>query len=197
MENSSINILVVDDDALIAHDISGILEDEGYSVLEPCHDYKDALFTLKTKTVNLAILDINLEEEKTGIDIAEHIKNDYELPYVFLTSYSDDATLAAAQEVSPFGYLVKPFQKATLLSTIRIALSNHSKLMESKSLNYHGAVMSDREMSICEKLTKGRSYQDIADSEFISVNTVRYHIKNLYVKFDVNSRSELVSILIS
>jgi len=114
-----------------------------------------------------------------------------------LTSYSDDATLEAAQEVSPYGYLVKPFQPPTLLSTIKIALSNHSKLAERKGLNYQGTSLSDREMNICEKLALGKSYQEIADTEYISLNTVRYHIKNLYAKFEVNSRANLVSKLIN
>ncbi len=187
----------MDDDPLIAHDIAALLEDEGYNVIPPCHDYLDAINTLRKEMAHLAVLDINLEEEKTGIDIAEHIRNTYQIPYIFLTSYSDDQTLAAAQEVSPYGYLVKPFQKATLLTTVKIALSNHERLSGKVILNFHGEILSQREKDICQKLTNGNSYKEIAETEFISVNTVRYHIKNLYVRYDVNSRSGLVSKLIA
>jgi CheY-like chemotaxis protein len=129
---NNITILVVDDDPLIAHDIVEILKEVGYNAIEPSHTYLDAVDSLRSETVHLAVLDINLGSGKTGIDIATHIKENYQLPYIFLTSYSDDATLEAAQEVSPYGYLVKPFQPPTLLSTIKIALSNHSKLAERK-----------------------------------------------------------------
>ncbi len=194
---NNITILVVDDDPLIAHDIAGILNEAGYNAIEPSHTYQDAVDSLKSQKIHLAVLDINLGSGKTGIDIATHIKEYYQLPYIFLTSYSDDTTLEAAQEVSPYGYLVKPFQPPTLLSTIKIALSNHSKLAEQKGLNYRGTLLSDREMNICEKLALGKSYQEIADTEYISLNTVRYHIKNLYAKFEVNSRANLVSKLIN
>ena len=189
---SEVTIIVVDDEPLIAHDICGIFEDEGFHVLEPAHDYKDALFLIKKHKPQLAVLDINLNEEKSGIDIAKIIRDEVKIPYIFLTSYSDDATLEAAQEVSPYGYLVKPLQKASLLSTVKIALSNHHKILEKAPLNFKNVEVSNREISICEKLAQGMSYQEIADSEFISLNTVRYHIKNLYVKYDVNSRSNLV-----
>lgn len=193
---NNITILVVDDDPLIAHDIVEILKEVGYNAIEPSHTYQNAVDSLKSETIHLAILDINLGSNKTGIDIASHIQKHYQTPYIFLTSYSDDATLEAAQEVSPYGYLVKPFQPPTLLSTIKIALSNHRKLAERKGLNYQGTSLSNREINICEKLAMGKSYQEIADTEYISLNTVRYHIKNLYIKFEVNSRASLVSKLI-
>ncbi len=195
--NSKKNILVVDDDALIAHDIAGILEDHGFEVISPCHDYEDAVKTLKISNASLALLDINLEEDKSGIDLAAYIQENYNIPYVFLTSYSDQKTLEAAQEVGPYGYLVKPFQEATLVTTIQMALSNFERTRSTIRLDFHGEPVSDREQSICQKLAEGKAYKDIAETEFISVNTVRYHIKNLYVKYDVNSRSELVSKLLT
>lgn len=197
MNKKNTTILVVDDEPLIALDICGIFEDEGYLVLEPSYDFDDAMSMIKNHTVDLAILDINLQNHKNGVDLARTIRESFKIPFIFLTSYSDDATIEVAKEVSPYGYLVKPLQKASLLSTAQIALSNHQKINDNVVLDYKGVDVSSRETSICQKLTEGMSYQEIADSEFISLNTVRYHIKNLYVKFDVNSRSNLVSLLIS
>ena len=194
---SEVTIIVVDDEPLIAHDICGIFEDEGYNVLEPAHDYEDAIIQINKGNPDLAILDINLQAEKSGIDLAQTIKEKFNIPYIFLTSYSDEATLEAAQEVSPYGYLVKPLQKPSLLSTAKIALSNHQKMVGQTKLSFGKTEVSSRETNICEKLATGMSYQEIADTEFISLNTVRYHIKNLYVKFDVNNRSSLVSLLIN
>ncbi|MFK7757364.1 MAG: response regulator [Flavobacteriales bacterium] len=197
ISNTQKTILVLDDDALIAHDIAGILKDHGFNVIDPSHDYEDAIHSLQNHHIDIAVLDINLEEEKTGIDVASHIQNNYKMPYIFLTSYSDQSTLEAAQEVGPYGYLVKPFQEATLVTTLQMAMSNFERISSKIRLDFHGEAVSEREQDICQKLAEGKSYKDIAETEFISVNTVRYHIKNLYVKYDVNSRSELVSKLLT
>ncbi|MFT4565810.1 MAG: DNA-binding NarL/FixJ family response regulator, partial [Saprospiraceae bacterium] len=170
------NILIVEDDAIIAHDISLLLKKSGYKIAGVCHNATKALDKLS----------------KGGIDIAKKIHTTYKIPNIFLTSFSDEFTLNAAREQEPYGYLVKPFQEATLFSTISIALSNHR--MQSQNVNFEnlGIELTEKERSLCDQLYKGLSYQEIADTLSISINTIRYHLKTLYLKFDVNSRAELV-----
>ncbi len=70
------------------------------------------------------ILDINLGSGPSGVEIAEVLHTKYRLPYISSHSYSDPATLEAAMEQGPFGYLVKPFQDETVLSTLAVAWTN-------------------------------------------------------------------------
>ena len=80
---------------------------------------------MKLNTPDAAILDTNLESEKDGIEIARLINDKYQLPFLFLTSYSDKDTLQRAKAVNPSGYIVKPFNEKTLLASLEIAISNH------------------------------------------------------------------------
>ncbi len=192
-----VSVLIVEDDPIIAHDISIILEKHGYEVVDVCHKAEKAIDRLSKGGVDIAILDIHLGPGDTGIDIARVIHERLDLPYIFLTSFSDAQTLQAAQEQGPYGYLVKPFQEATLLTTISIALSNHKSITQGLDLDNMELSLTDQEKNICKELYKGGSYQEIADKLKVSINTIRYHIKNLYVKLDVSSRAELVNKLMS
>lgn len=120
----AINILIVEDNVLIADDMQMILEDMGYSVVANVTSYEKAVVALKENTIDLALLDIQLATEKSGIDIGKHIRENYDIPFVFITSNSDKETLNQAKEVKPNGYLVKPFEEKDLYTTIEITMSN-------------------------------------------------------------------------
>jgi len=198
------SILIIEDDPVIAEDISLILEKKGYRISGIGHDSTKAIDLLANREFDLALLDIDLGSGQTGIDVAKIIKEKYFKPFIFLTSFSDDVTIKAAQEKAPFGYLVKPFQEATLLSSIAIALHNHQLLLsheksKKKEIDFsgHSEKLTEREEKICVHLCRGLTYQEISEAEFVSINTTRFHIKNLYLKFSVNSRSELVAKLLN
>lgn len=120
----AINILIVEDNVLIADDMQMILEDMGYCVVDNVTSYEKAVIALEEHTVDLALLDIQLATEKSGIDIGKHIRQKYDIPFVFVTSNSDKETLNQAKEVKPNGYLVKPFEEKDLYTTIEITMSN-------------------------------------------------------------------------
>lgn len=124
---SQIKILVVEDEILIADNICDTLTDLGYFTLEPALNYTEAILSLKTEAPDIVILDINLSGEKSGIDIAEVIKSQYDIPFIFLTSNADKNTVSLAKKVQPKAFLVKPFTQEELYSSIEIALSNHIK----------------------------------------------------------------------
>ncbi len=120
----AINILIVEDNVLIADDMQMILEDMGYNVVANVTSYEKAVIALEKNTIDLALLDIQLATEKSGIDIGKHIRDKYDIPFVFVTSNSDKETLNQAKEVKPNGYLVKPFEEKDLYTTIEITMSN-------------------------------------------------------------------------
>jgi len=124
---SKLKILVVEDEPLIAEHLVCNLGDLGYDVVGMAHDYEEAIEFLESKEIDFLVLDIKLGGERTGIDLARLINAKYRLPFIFLTSYSDNDTLKNAKEVEPLGYLVKPIDEKDLLTTIEVALFNYEK----------------------------------------------------------------------
>ena len=139
---------------------------------------------------------------QTGIDIAEVIHEKYEIPYIFLTSFDDNETLSAAQQFSPYGYLVKPFHDRTLLTTVRIALTNYQATHEKSDFSKShiesqiSSSLTDQEYKVLLALVHGKSYKQIADEIYVSSNTIKYHASNIYSKCNIKSRSELISFVL-
>ncbi|MCF8448535.1 MAG: LytTR family transcriptional regulator DNA-binding domain-containing protein [Taibaiella sp.] len=127
-----ITIGIVEDESIIADDLQALLEDMGYLCPDPCASYNDAVEMIEQKKPDIVILDINLFGKPEGIRIAQHIRENYCIPFIFLTANSDCETVTKAKETRPDAYLVKPFQKADLYTSIEIALHNfkHSDLKE-------------------------------------------------------------------
>ncbi|MCM5663539.1 LytR/AlgR family response regulator transcription factor [Galbibacter mesophilus] len=119
-----IKILIVEDNVIIADDIQSMLEDIGYEIVANVVDYESAVEALKENHVDLALVDIVLASKKTGIDFGKYVRENYNIPFIFVTSNSDKATVENAKSVTPNGYLVKPFEQQDLFTSIEIALSN-------------------------------------------------------------------------
>jgi len=197
--SSDVFVLIVEDEPIIAEDIKDLLLTESFKVIGIAHTGLSALDMLSTRNPNFVLLDIHLEGTMTGLDVAEIIQQQYQIPYIFLSAYDDEDTLLKAQQYSPYGYLVKPFQDRTLISSIKIAISN-SELLKKDRLISKGKLEDIFEVSVTEQeyiivtnLVNGKSYKQIASDNFISMNTVKYHVKNIYNKFNLAGRSELAS----
>ena len=121
---SKVKILVVEDELIIAEDIRMMLEDLGYEVIGTVPNYSEAIELIDKNLPDVVLIDILLSGEKDGITLAETIREKYNLPFIFITSHSDTATVERAKSVHPDGYLVKPFEKKDLYTSIEIAFSN-------------------------------------------------------------------------
>jgi len=119
-----VKIVVVEDEIIIADNICETLTDLGYDVAEPAISFSEALDTIEMFMPDLAMLDIRISGKRDGIDLAQIIKEKYNIPTIFLTSNTDANTLERAKKVAPAAYLVKPFSKDELYTSIEIALSN-------------------------------------------------------------------------
>lgn len=129
---SKVKILVVEDEMVIAENICELLEDIGYEVLEPAIHYTGALERIEEEMPDLAMLDIELAGNKDGIELAEKIKELYDIPFIFLTSNADPRTVERAKKLNPPAYLVKPFQRDDLYTSIEMALYNHEANRETR-----------------------------------------------------------------
>lgn len=124
---SEIKILIVEDELIIAEDMSSKLEQLGYDVVGIAINYDEAIEFIEEEGPDLVLLDIMIEGDKDGIDVGETITNSYSLPFIFITSHADKRTVSQAKKVKPSGYLVKPFEKDDLFTAIEIALTNYNQ----------------------------------------------------------------------
>ncbi len=121
-----ISILIVEDEILIAQDLKEILEEVGYDQVFRVRNYQQAIEVLNAQRIDLILLDINLNHSSSGIDLANHINQCQQVPFIYITSYSDAGTIADVKQTRPAGFLLKPYSKDLLLATIEIALFNYS-----------------------------------------------------------------------
>ncbi len=119
-------IFVVEDEALIAMELSDRLERRGYEVCGQAAQGERALEAIPESGAALVLMDINLAGALNGIETAARLRERYDVPVVFLTAYSDGRCLQGAGAAGAYGYLVKPFQIDELHATIQTALCKHA-----------------------------------------------------------------------
>jgi PAS domain S-box-containing protein len=128
-------ILVVEDEYIVAKDIQETLSSLGYHVPSIAASGDEALKIIMEEQPDIVLMDIVLKGELDGIQTADKIRLKYDIPVIYLTAYADDATLKRAKVTEPYGYLIKPYQERELHSTIEMALYRQrmeNKLKESK-----------------------------------------------------------------
>jgi len=132
-------ILVIEDEAIVALDIKSALEHLGFEVIDTASTYDEALESVKNSKPDILLTDINLVGSKDGIETVQDIQKIKNIPIIYLTAYSDDKTIKRAIQTNPIGYLLKPFKREELKSTILLSLhkinqSNNIKI-DKESIN--------------------------------------------------------------
>jgi len=120
-------ILVVEDEFLVAHDISNMLIELGYDVQAIVPSAEEALAAIRSHVPDLILLDIRLKGPIDGIQAANIIKEEWSIPFIYLTAHADDLTLSRAKTSDPLGYLLKPFEFRELKTVIELAFYKHEK----------------------------------------------------------------------
>lgn len=119
-------ILVVEDERIVALDLTATLEDLGYVVVGTAATAAEARAEALRTVPDLVLMDVRLAGDVDGIELAGGLRNELDVPIVFLTANADDETLRRALGTTPAGFLTKPFSEPTLRSTIEVALVKHS-----------------------------------------------------------------------
>jgi DNA-binding response OmpR family regulator len=130
----SAKILIVEDESLVALEISSALKKEGYSVTGTSSNAKDAFKSIEENLPDLILMDINIDGPVNGIEVSSRINTTYDIPVVFLTAYKDRETIDSAIKTSPSGYLIKPFKRQELYAAITLCMS---KKVESSHVKEH------------------------------------------------------------
>lgn len=119
-------ILIVEDEVLIAMGLQNKLEKLGYKVLAIAASGEEAIATIMGDHPDLVLMDIVLKGEMDGIETARRIKDQFQIPVIYLSAYGDEKILDRAKTTEPFGYLLKPFNERELQISIDIALYKHN-----------------------------------------------------------------------
>jgi DNA-binding LytR/AlgR family response regulator len=133
----AIKLVIAEDDEVVALNLKFTLQDMGYVVLAHFTKGEALLQNNLTREADLVILDIDLPGELDGVEVATALQEN-NLPYIFLTAQSDQATIHRAKLTRPLAYLVKPFDKATLQSTIELAVYQHRVKARGPQANLQG-----------------------------------------------------------
>ncbi|MCA9932431.1 MAG: PAS domain S-box protein [Anaerolineales bacterium] len=122
---SEANILIVEDESLIALDIQKQLQNLGYDVLAICSTGEDAISQADALHPDLILMDIRLGSAMDGITAAAHIHAQDDIPIIYLTAYADETTLQRAKTTGPMAYILKPFEERVLDTTIQMSLHRY------------------------------------------------------------------------
>jgi len=136
-----VKVLIVEDEDIVAFDIENALISLGFFVLKSAKNHDEAMDRVTDTLPDIILMDINLNKsKKDGIDTVKDIQKNYNIPVVYLTAFSDDITVDRAIETNPSGYIIKPFKREELKTTIKIALTkNNQSNQYSKDLHSLGS----------------------------------------------------------
>jgi len=120
---SKVQIMIVEDDMIIAADISMQLIELDYEVTGILPRGEDALKQLETVQPDIILMDVNLKGQLDGIETAQEIYDRYQLPLIYLTANADDATFQRAKSTKPYAFISKPFVQSDLQRSIELVLN--------------------------------------------------------------------------
>jgi len=165
-----INIFIVEDESIVAKDIQNSLIKLGYNVVGIANNGADAIEKVVELAPDLVLMDIMIKGNLTGIEASEKIKEQINVPVIFLTAYADESTLTRAKITEPYGYILKPFKEIDLHSNIEMAIFKHRK---------DAALLKERDFlySLVENKEEGSN-----DMLFVKANgkLVKVHLKDIY-----------------
>lgn len=193
--NSGPRILIVEDEPFIAENLQEMLSIFGHENTEIANSANQAIKAIKISRPDLVLLDVKIKGDQDGIELGGIIKDQYQLPFVYITSYSDKETVNRAKHTQPLGFIVKPFTKDDVYAAIEVALFNQNRMVVRGPQNalanenpttYNNDSIFIKKRGLLEKV----KYEDLvwieADGNHITINvkdgrtyTIRKSLKDI------------------
>lgn len=196
-----IKVSIVEDDKIIRESIADLINDtEGFECIGSYSDCESCLRDIPKNKPSVILMDIELPGI-SGIEGVKRIKDKFpEIDVIMLTVHEDLSLVFDALRAGACGYLDKSTPEEKILDSIREITEGGApmsykiaKLVVSSFQQKTESSLTNREQNVLDELCRGLSYKEIAYKLFISVGTVRHHIKNIYHKLHVHSKSEAVA----
>ncbi|MBK7105552.1 MAG: response regulator transcription factor [Ignavibacteriae bacterium] len=202
-----INVVIVEDSNTIREGLKLLIDGtEGYSCMAAFSNCEDLLEVVAKLKVDVILMDIDLPGI-SGIEGIRRIKKiSEEILILILTIYDENELIFEALCAGASGYLVKKTPPSKLLDAIRDAYEGGAPMtsniarkvvdyfQKSKPIqkDFEHITLTKREKEVLSGLVEGNSYKAIADELNVSLDTVRFHFRNIYKKMHVHSQSEAV-----
>lgn len=205
-QDMSISIAIVEDEKNYNNALKKIINyQKDMKVIAQFFDGNDAMMNLPGISPDVVMMDIQLQD-MLGIEIIEKLRKQMpDTQFIMCTSFDDDEKIFNSLKAGAMGYLVKGESMDKILSSIRDVYSGGApmsfsiarrvlKHFENKLPEVEGFdELTEREKEILELLSQGLLYKEIADKKFISIDTVKKHVGNIYRKLHVNNKVEAVN----
>jgi DNA-binding LytR/AlgR family response regulator len=124
MATEKINILIVEDESIVALDLATALHEDGYEVIGIADQAEEATRLFNQHAVDIVLMDIHLAGEKDGIETVVDLMKIRQTPVIYLTAFTDKVTVERVKHTYPFAFLVKPYQISNVRIAIELALNN-------------------------------------------------------------------------
>ena len=128
-------IVIVEDEVIITIQLEERLKKMGYQVVGRARSGQEAMETARSLNPDLILMDIIMPGNMDGIEAAEKIKRELDIPVIFLTSYADDTLINRAKKAEPFGYILKPYQEYEIKAAIELIEKQGGKVIGISVLN--------------------------------------------------------------
>lgn len=145
------NVLIVEDESIVALEISYFVKELGYNVYEVASNAKKAIEIVQNNVVDIILMDVYIKGDMDGIDCVNAIKKIQDIPIIYISAFSDDETLDRAIETNPTTYLIKPFNRKELKIAIKIATKRERRKGDFIDMLQRGDVILDNEFSFDSK----------------------------------------------
>ena len=191
------NILIVEDDVFIAENVKLILGSfEGYETASIAYDMEDALKLLDEQSFDLALLDIDLGDGPSGIEIAKELQS-LGIPFIYTTSFSSKELVDKALDMNPYGYLVKPIERANLFTALQLAFH---KIPKNKLNIKNGKTILKLELDAITHIKAEGNYIDIftVDKKYTfkkSLKSIEDRLTENFIKINRNTIIHKVHVL--
>ncbi len=195
-----IDVVVVEDDSIIREELSQLIDEaDGYECIDVHGNCEDMLKGLENNLPNVILMDIDLPG-MSGIEGIRKVKErNPHIDIVMLTVHEEADLVFKALKAGACGYLDKSAPEEKIIEAIKevteggAPMTSRIARLVVSSMQAEESSLSQRELDVLNSLCDGATYKEIGDKLFISVGTVRHHIKNIYEKLHVHSKAEAVA----
>jgi len=135
-------IFIVEDEKIVAEDLKRMLCRLGYDVSGSAANGEEAMKQMEMTPPQLVLMDIRIQGPLDGVEVAEQVVTQFDIPVIYLTAYADETTVERAKGTLPFGYIMKPFNEVGLKIKIDLALYRHKMDRMLKNVEeWHGGIL--------------------------------------------------------
>ena len=197
-----LKVLLVEDHTLVSEGLSVMLSfSEGLELIGVVSSADDAVEVVKSQRVDVVLMDVKLRGDTSGLEATRLVKDiSPATKVIILTMFTDPATVGEAVKVGADGYLSKGISREELVRGINDVFEGRSVLDPNVTRAVFERIsgrdqkaLSDRELEVLQELAHGKSTREVAEGMFLSEETVKTYLKQIFRKLDVHDRTEAVA----